>query len=358
LKGGDYGKEQKDQESRPVSIRHETNISPAGPGSGGLVCAPEPRVLQLYRKPRTETTKEIGIMSIKNKDKRDGIGLMVVATCVAVAGLWVVLAMPATALAKGKKPPGGGGGGEVGQEIPICIAFEESLSIKSDGDIYCDGDSNRKVTAIVGRNFSIVLETNNSKKRTAGRTLWLDLSNALGCAASAKVDVSDGFGGDSDGVCDGCFDSVPDLPDVRFDTPISGQKLGYPDEAKMEILGRDLDGLQVGHMVNTNARLYFSVGGQSWVLHWGPHKVPGGWTYAPGTAPVTVYRHDNDTWIINTTGDACLYRDNNPPHRATEYHGQVVMPFSMTAVAMVHEETIWGDEPWGIELSDNPPCTE
>jgi len=41
---------------------------------------------------------------------------------------------------------------------------------------YCDGDANKKVTAVVGRNFSIVLNTNNSNKQTAGRTVWLDLS--------------------------------------------------------------------------------------------------------------------------------------------------------------------------------------
>jgi hypothetical protein len=302
-------------------------------------------------------------MAIKSKNKRVGLCVMTVAACLVMAAVWVILAAPETALAK--KPGGGGGkpggGGEVAQEIPVCIAFDEGGSIGSDesdesgGIPYCDGDARGKVTAIVGRNFSIVLETNNSKKRTAGRTLWLDLSGGLGCDLSVKVDVSDGAGGDPDGVCDECFDSVPDLPTERFGTLPSGQKLGYPDSAKLEILGRDLDGLRVGNTVDTNARLSFSVGGQSWILQYGPHKVPGGWTYAPGTAPVTLTRVDNDTWHIESlTGEACLYRDNNPPHRATEYHGQLLVPFSATAVAIQHEETVWGDEPWRIELGVGP----
>ncbi|MHC4165587.1 MAG: hypothetical protein ACYSWQ_01365 [Planctomycetota bacterium] len=296
----------------------------------------------------------------KNGNERVGVCLTVVTSCLVMAALWAVLATPDTALAKKPvKPPGGGGGGETGQLISVGIAFDgtEGYGIKNDGDVYIDGELKGKVTAVVGRNFNIVLGTNNSNKRTAGRTLWLDLSNRSTCDASVKVDVSDGAGGDVDGICDDCLDSVPDLPAARFGTLPSGQKSGYPDSATLKIRGRDLDGLLYGNTVDTSAQMNFSVGGQSWVLYWGPHKVPGGWTYAPGTGPVTVYRYDNNTWIITSTGDACLYRDNNPPHRATEYHGQVNVPFVMTAVAMVHEETIWGDEPHGIVLGDDP-CSE
>ncbi len=51
-------------------------------------------------------------MSNKSRRKRVGIGLMVVATCIVVAGLWAALATPETALAKKPvKPPGGGGEG-------------------------------------------------------------------------------------------------------------------------------------------------------------------------------------------------------------------------------------------------------
>ncbi|MHC4323827.1 MAG: hypothetical protein ACYSUX_06105 [Planctomycetota bacterium] len=298
-------------------------------------------------------------MSIKSRNKRIVIYLMVVATCIVVTGLWATLLIPEAALAK-KPPDKPGGGGEVGQKIPVCIVFDEVSSINTDGDDpYCDGDLKKKVTAFVGRAFSIFLTPNNSNKTTAGRTLWLDLSVALGENGSINVDVSDGAGGNSDGICDEYIDGVPDMPTERFGTLPSGQKFGYPDNARLEIWGRDLDGLRVGNTVETNARLYFSVGGQSWVLHWGSFEAPGGRTYAPGTAPVTVYRYDNDTWqITNLTGDACLYRSNNPPHSATEYHGQVIVPFAMTAVAINPEEDPWGDEPWDIIPGNETPCQE
>ncbi len=74
-----------------------------------------------------------------------------------------------TDLALAKKGGGGGGkGGEVAQEIPVRMTFNAG-SIQSDGGDYIDGELKKKVTAIVGRNFSIVLETNNSNKTTAGQ---------------------------------------------------------------------------------------------------------------------------------------------------------------------------------------------
>ena len=296
-------------------------------------------------------------MTIESNNKKERVEtcVMVLASCIVLAGVWATLATPETALAK--KPVGGESGGEVGQAIYVCIAFDDAAGdgIKSDGDVYCGGEKRSKISAGVGRNFNIVFDSNNSKKRTAGRTVRLDLSGGLGCAVSTKVDVSDGAGGDSDGVCDDCIDSTPDLPAARFGTLPSGQKFGYPDSVKLEILGRDLDGLLVGNTVNTNARLSFSVGGQSWILHWGPHKSAGGTTYAPGSAPVTVERLDNDTWRVKSTGLAFLYRDNNPPHSPKEYHGQFLVPFGFTAVAIDHEETIWGDEPNGIVMGD-PAC--
>ena len=309
-------------------------------------------------------------MLCKNRNRRVGRCVTVVTSCLILVSLCLVLAMPGTTLAgkpdkpdKPDKPgggkPGNGGGGEVGQEIAVCLAFDDADGdgIKTDGDAYCDGDEKKKVTAIVGRNISIVLNTNNSNKRTAGRTLWLDLSRAVGCEDSVKVDVSDGAGGDVDGICDDCLNAVPDLPTVRFGTLVPGQKRGYPDSASLEILGRDLDGLLVGDWVATNARLKFSVGGEDWILHWGPHTVPGGWTYAPGTAPVTVTRDGLDVWRVVSIGEACLYRNNNRPHRATEYYGQVTVPFAFTAVAMEPESTVWGDKPHGIVLGE-PPCVE
>ena len=318
-----------------------------------MVCEPGPVLFQCYRKPKTMTNREVFMMLWKNRNRSVSVCLTVVTSCLVLAVVWAVLATPEIAFAdKPDKPPGQdkGGGGEVGQEIPVYIVFDETSSINGDSEApYTDGELKGKVTAVVGRNFSILLETNNIKKRTAGRTIWLDLGIPVGCAG-VKIDVSDGAGGDVDGICDDCIDSVPDLPAERFGEP--SQSFGYPDSAKLRIHGRDLDGLRVGKSVNTCAQMEFSVGGEVWVLYWGSYKVPGGWTYAPGTSPVVVKRETNDYWRITCAGDACLYRDNNPPHRPTEYHGQVTVPFFFDAVAIDPESDPWGDEPHGIIPGD------
>lgn len=274
------------------------------------------------------------------------------AGCVVLTLVWAMLALSGGALAD---PPGdgghnhGGGGAEVGTRILVCITFDDLFGdgVQSDdGTAYCDGDANGKVTAEVGGNRHITLDGNNSNKKTAGRTLFLDLSGGLGCELSVKVDVNRAcnncpFG---DGICDDCVDGAPDFPNVRFETPIPGQKFGLPDNAGLVILGQDLDDLLVGNTFYTNARLVFSVDGETWILHWGPFTNPGGATYCPESPPVLVTRVDLDTWRIQTTGDqlACLYRA--PKKSDPEYRGQFVVPFGATAVAMEGE---FPDDPDG-----------
>ena len=284
-----------------------------------------------------------------------------VAGCVVLTLVWAMLALSGGALAD---PPvdgehhhdggggGGGGGAEVGTRILVCITFDDLVGdgVQSDwfdagatrGDNpYCDGDSNGRVTAEVGGNRHITLKGNKSKKKTAGRTLFLDLSVSvpLGCAGSVKVDVnrpcnSCPFG---DGICDDCVDGAPDLPATRFGDLPSGLKFGFPDNAGLVILGQDLDDLLVGDTFDTNARLTFRVGGENWVLHWGPFKNPGVATYCPDSDPVRVMRENLHTWRIETTGAqrACLYRA--PKNSDPEYRGQFVVAFGATAVAMEGE---------------------
>lgn len=126
----------------------------------------------------------------------------------------------------------------------------------------------------------------------------------------------------------------PDFPNSRFGTPNPGQKSGLPDNAGLEILGEDLDDLLVIATFDTNARLRFSVDGETWVLHWGPFKNPGGATFCPESPPVLVTRTTNDTWTFESTGGhlACLYRA--PKNSDPEYRGQFVVPFGTTAVAI------------------------
>ncbi|MCP4247423.1 MAG: hypothetical protein GY778_10285 [bacterium] len=253
---------------------------------------------------------------------------------------------------------GGGGGGEVGQHIAVCITFDEGLGIATDDltdPSYCEGDSNGKVTARVGRNFGITLDGNNTNRKTAGRTFFLDVSAGRGCAGSVNVDVDACVG------CDDCVDGLePDLPATRFGDPPLDQKFGFPDNAKLGIGGQDLDGLPVGHTFETRARLRFSVGREDYRLEWGPFKGPGGSlapTRCPESDPVIVTRVDNDTWTFETTGEhrACMYIDDKFIQCKMVYLGQFVVPFRATAVAIEHEPTIWGDPPLPMILGD-PAC--
>jgi hypothetical protein len=82
---------------------------------------------------------------------------------------------------------------------------------------YTDGASGKRITAFVGRNRHITLDGNNSGTLSAGRTAFLDLSDALGCpdvgGASVRVDI-DGVAG-----CDPCSNTTPLVAPVRFGTP-------------------------------------------------------------------------------------------------------------------------------------------
>ena len=60
----------------------------------------------------------------------------------------------------------------------------------------------------------------------------------------------------------------------------------------------------------------------------------------PEAAPLRVLRVSNSEWRFQTTGDlngdhrAALYRQENPPANANEYHGQVHVRFSGKALAL------------------------
>ena len=279
-------------------------------------------------------------MSKKNNHKSIKSTVMVGASCIALAGVWGILVTPGTARALHNKHHNPGGG-PVGQNIGVCITFHAASFIQADSDDpYCDGNLKDKVTAIVSRVYNILLDGNKSKKKKAGRTFFLDLSDRLGCELSVKVDVSDGAGGGSNEVCDTCFPDVPDLPDMRFGMLPSGRKFGYPDNAALVIYGRDLDDLKSGYTFDTNARLGFSVGGETYFLHWGPYQAPSGVTYCPQSDPVQVKRGttyvENDTWTFESTDAhlACLYRETST---GPEYLGQFFVPFGATAVAMPEE---------------------
>lgn len=113
-------------------------------------------------------------MSIKSKNKRIGICLMVVSTCIVLAGLLTVLVTSETAFAK--KP--GGGGEEIG---PPCIIFDDNVgdSVQSDdGTPYCH-DPKAKITVEFTQDGHLGLDTNSSNKTNVGRELYIDFGEPI-----------------------------------------------------------------------------------------------------------------------------------------------------------------------------------
>jgi hypothetical protein len=113
---------------------------------------------------------EVLIMLWKNRNKRMGLCLMVVMSCLVLAAVWIILVMPETALAK--KP--GSGGGDAGT-APVCVEFrdEEGDGVQSDnGTPYCD-DKQLKVEAIMTPDGHVNLQPNTGKGD--GRTLYVDI---------------------------------------------------------------------------------------------------------------------------------------------------------------------------------------
>ena len=192
-----------------------------------------------------------------------------------------------------------------------------------------------KILAQVGRNRHISLDGNTSTKITSGRTVYLDLTNALGCAGSGKVDTQ------PDGVCDPCVDTTPLLPDSRFGVLDTDDVAGFPDNFNFIVVGEDYDDLLIGCTVNTWARLMFEIGNDAWFFIWGPYKSAGGGNFnSPDSSPIQATRVSLSEWRFQTTGNhlAALYRSYaNDGLGNPEYHGQFRVKFSGKAVALPNQ---------------------
>ena len=248
-----------------------------------------------------------------------------VGSCLVLAAVWGMLAVPGSALAD--KPPHSHGiqsddEGEF-KDIPVCITLDPGSRVGADDEVpdeYCDSKKN-KIRAFVGRNRIIVLEVGEK----SGRTLFLDLFQAKTCDCSTQIDVEP--------IDNACDDPTPCLIDVPF-------VANFISDVRFNISGgEDLDDLPFGCTHEDNARLTFTDGVDTWVLQWGPYDSAGGPGLCPGSGHITVTRTDDNTWDFTTTGNhlACLYRQENPPHAATEYHGQFFVPFSGMAVAVKNQ---------------------
>lgn len=124
---------------------------------------------------REHTLREVLIMSTKRKNKRIGVCLMAVTSCLIVAVLWAVLATPETALAK--KPGSGGPSGET-QDIPVSAVIDDQSNegVSSDGGgAYVDKKKDH-ISAFVGRRAGQFILDTNTNNAEGGRTMKLNFS--------------------------------------------------------------------------------------------------------------------------------------------------------------------------------------
>ena len=209
--------------------------------------------------------------------------------------------------------------------IPICVAMDDKQfdGVSSDGAAYCNSKGDRVEAAFGSSRILGLLVSERSSRQLA-----LDLSQALVCACSTRIDVSPV----PDDVCDApaCSDVVPFVASELLS--------GFNFQVS---IGDDLGALPLSCSHEDNARLRFSSGGEHWVLHWGPYDSFGGGGVCPGSSPIRLTRTGDDTWDFSTTGNhlACLYRQTQSPFKlsnfgATEYHGQFYIPFSGIAQAI------------------------
>jgi hypothetical protein len=191
-------------------------------------------------------------MSKRNRNKKIGIGLMVIATCIVVAGLWVVLATPETAFAA---KPG---------NIPMCIEFEAGGGVRSDDGPYCD-DKQLKVEAIMTPDGHFNLFPNTGRGE---RTLYVDVD----------------FDPDSPGT------NIISTEGWRF--LVGGWQDNF-DMRDMEV-GEEYKRTDVNLLINAEAPPNDEV---NWLLTFDPSRTKWGIDYSDSTY-VTVTRSSADTWEV------------------------------------------------------------
>ena len=261
----------------------------------------------------------------KNRNKRVGLCVTVVAGCLILAIVWVVLAMPETALAK--KP---GSGDDTFRDMPLCIEFGDGKISPSENPLCA---STEGVTAFAGRNRTITLSIH---KRIENPNLVLSLGPKL-VADTTGPDV------DPDPAADGGYFDGPGQPECP--PPVLGSgRLSEPE-------------LQVGISVNvkdidpetplmTNGRLIFKDDvGQEYQLIWGSDPQPGGFQRTNPSAPdIRIFRNPDDdgkrNWDVDTNPEIGGERDDAhtaflwwvlSPHGAHDYCGAYDVSFNYFA---------------------------
>jgi hypothetical protein len=257
-------------------------------------------------------------MLSKSKNERVGICLIVFMACTVLAGVWAVLAVPETALAK---KPGGGGADGATQDIAVSVVIDDQspAGVSSDGGgAYIDSKKDH-VSAIVGRNQGQFLLATNTNNAEGGRTMELTLADRI-------TDLN-----------------PPDAPEHLFDvmgtvTPIAVEiyttrnsvEQGYVDLRAMAV-GESADLALRIRLIVTDIQNHYDLNYGDVLFnpdssHWDPHM--------DQTDLVTVTRTDDTagrkTWTIQTGGADHAYL-----RRVISFGGPIpvgiyAMPLSLT----------------------------
>ena len=194
----------------------------------------------------------------KNRNKRVGLCMMIVSSCLILATVWAVLAIPETALAAKKENPGG----NIKQQDISTKVTLLSGSLTGDGsDVYADGIDN--IDCKTGRRRTIWVKFGNN----CSRTMWLNLGNQLKWVEGDPIpeDLANGI----------------DLPngsidDVSLSIAVGHNVSGLGEEFVDNVLYCSPP--EIDCML-TNMRMDFSdTAGFNWRLYFGPGpRAEGAW---------------------------------------------------------------------------------
>lgn len=310
----------------------------------------------------------------KKKSQKSVRGLRAPKGCRVLMLAVALVAIPGTALAAKGGGKGGGNGGNVGGDVSGWISIDVLVDdhhvhlgtangLVSDvydqnGDPVPYQSNIDRVEAAVGRNRNINIGLNSHKSKPSVRKFRFQYVDALGglVAGFPPLDTS-------------CQDTVPDCQSEKpfFCAPEPMSPVlaadGSAPNASLSIKGEDHDDSPVGCVRHVNAVLQVTdVDGMLWHVYFGSRPSGGGTAGSPCASCVTVEHLPNidgaDTgfsqWQVSTEWPhtAYLFRDDNPPHAPTEFHGTVTLPFSCTITSQTEEPV---PDPAG-ECLDSDSC--
>lgn len=258
----------------------------------------------------------------------------------------LLLLLVISALASGfsAQAAGKGNGGNVGGDLSGWIFTQVEVDdnyrggslangLVNDGNPYVHGVD--RVEALIGRNFSILMDFNKQPNKPSIRKLKFP----SGLVVSYSIATVSSLG---------CLPSGTLTPPTG-PAPLIANPSKLAVDAELSFAGQDHDDTPVGCARHVNCRLTMKDdNGRTWIVYFGSRLSAGGNSWAPCGSCLTVERLPNlggnnpgiSQWEFYTEpldfdGDSTanehigyLFRDNNPPNAPTEFWGAVNLPFS------------------------------